>query len=199
MNAELHEPGRACCVTGSYKHLDSADVPWAGGWGSAGASVRVRSCVLSDGEAHDLAASLYGHSMHSSHPGRRSSRGRLRRVGAHRSVGRALPIRSVAGRARYRQRGDGTARGSGPGEDAVPRRPWDAAAAVERAQRRCVVLRTARPPGGQEANRWKWRRRSDSEGWLERPVTHAPPKNSAASKRSRWSVRLLIDGALGTV
>ena len=48
---------------GSYKHLDSADVPWAGGWGSAGASVRVRSCVLSDGEAHDLAASLYCHSM----------------------------------------------------------------------------------------------------------------------------------------
>lgn len=113
---------------GSYKHLDTADVPWVGGWGSAGASVRVRSCVLSDGKAHDLAASLYCHSMHSSHSGRRSSRGRMRRVGAHRSVGRALPIRSVAGRARYRQRGDGTARGSGPGEDAVPRRPWDAAA-----------------------------------------------------------------------
>jgi hypothetical protein len=73
--------------------------------------------------------------------------------------------------------GDGTARGSGPGEDAVPRRPWDAAAAVERAQRRCVVFRTARPTGGQEANRWKWRRRSDSEGWLERPATHVPPKN----------------------
>ena len=68
-------------------------------------------CALSDGEAHDLAASLYCHSMHSSHSGRRSSRGRMRRVGAPRSVGRALPIRSVAGRARYRQRGDGTARG----------------------------------------------------------------------------------------
>ncbi len=50
--------------------------------------------------------------------------------------------------------GDGTARGSGPGGDAVPRRPWDAAAAVERAQRLCVALRTARPTGGQEANRW---------------------------------------------
>ena len=81
--------------------------------------------------------------------------------------------------------GDGTARGWGPGEDAVPRRPWDAqaAAAVERAQRRCVVLRTARPTGGQEANRWKWRRRSDSEGWLERPATHAPPKTSAARRK----------------
>ena len=31
LNAELHEPGRACCGTGSYRHLDSADVPWVGG------------------------------------------------------------------------------------------------------------------------------------------------------------------------
>jgi hypothetical protein len=164
MNAELHEPGRACCGTGSYKHLDSADVPWVGG--RLGERGRMRACVcvrvLSYGEAHDLAASLYHHSVHSLHPGRRSSRGRMRRVGAHRSIGGALPIRSVAGRARDRQRGDGTARGSGPGADAVPRRPWDAAADVERAQRPCFVPRTARPTGGHEANSWKWRRRSDS-------------------------------------
>ena len=33
MNAELREPGRACCGqrgTGSYRHLDSADVPRVG-------------------------------------------------------------------------------------------------------------------------------------------------------------------------
>jgi hypothetical protein len=90
-------------------------------------------------------------SMYSSNPGRRSSRGRMRRVGAHRSIGRAVPIRSVAGRARYRPRGDETARGSGPGADAVPRRPgpWGAAAAVERAQRPCVDLGKTRPTGGE--------------------------------------------------
>jgi hypothetical protein len=42
---------------------------------------------------------------------------------------------------------------------------------------------TARPTGGQEANRWKRGRRSDSEGWLERPATHAPPKTSAARRK----------------
>ena len=50
--------------------------------------VRAGVCVLSDGEAHDLAASLYCHSVHSSHPASGTSRGRMprRRVGAHRSI-----------------------------------------------------------------------------------------------------------------
>ena len=48
--------------------------------------VRAGVCVLSDGEAHDLAASLYCHSVHSSHPVRGTSRGRMRRVRAHRSI-----------------------------------------------------------------------------------------------------------------
>jgi hypothetical protein len=43
MNAELHEPGRACSGTGSYKHLDSADVPWVGG--RLGERGRMRACV----------------------------------------------------------------------------------------------------------------------------------------------------------
>ena len=77
------------------KHLDSAGVPWAGGGGARAHScvhVRVRACawvrVLSDGEAHDPAASLYFHSVHSPHPARGTSRGRMRRVGAHRSIGK---------------------------------------------------------------------------------------------------------------
>jgi hypothetical protein len=104
MTAELHEPLRGVLWHGgSYKHLDSANVPWVGAGGvRAKACVRTRAGVLSDGEAHDLAASLYCHSIHSSHPGRRSSRGRTRRVGAHRSVGRALPVRSVTGCVRLR-------------------------------------------------------------------------------------------------
>ena len=85
----------AVAWTELYKHLDSADVPWVGGGGARAHScvhvrVRVRVhagvCVLSDGEAHDLAASLYCHSVHSSHPVRGTSRGRMRRVRAHRSI-----------------------------------------------------------------------------------------------------------------
>jgi hypothetical protein len=140
MKAELHEPGRACCGqrgTGSYRHLDSADVPRVGG------RLGERT-VQSAGQCRFVASQVA--------------------CGSDRN-------------------GDGTARGSGPGEDAVPRRPWDAAAAVERAQLLCVVLGKTRPTGGQEANRWKWRRRSDSKGWLERPETHAPPKTSAARRK----------------
>ena len=111
MKAELHEPGRACCGqrgTGSYRHLDSADVPRVGG------RLGERT-VQSAGQCRFVASQVA--------------------CGSDRN-------------------GDGTARGSGQGGDAVPRRPWDAAAAVERAQRLCVALRTARPTGGQEANRW---------------------------------------------
>ena len=150
MNAELHEPGRACCGTGSYRHLDSADVhdvPRVGG------RLGERT-VQSAGQCQFVASQVA--------------------CGSDRN-------------------GDGTARGSGPGEDAVPRRPWDAAAAVERAQRLWVVLRTARPTGGQEANRWKRRRRSDSEGWLERPETRAaekhPPQGAKALKCASFAFR----------
>ena len=141
MNAELHEPGRACCGqrgTGAATGISTLLTfhGWAGGWGSAPFS----------------------------------------RQGTCRFVASQVACGSD-------RNGDGTARGSGPGEDAVPRRPWGAAAAVERAQRPCVVLGKTRPTGGQEANRWKWRRRSDSEGWLERPATHAPPKTSAARRK----------------
>ena len=58
--------------------------------GSARAFVRACACacvcVLSDGEAHDPAASLHCHSVHSSHPVSGTSRGRMRRVRAHRSI-----------------------------------------------------------------------------------------------------------------
>ena len=137
MNAEHHEPGRACCGTGSYRLLDSADAPRVGG--------RLGERTVQSAGHCRFVASLVA-------------------CGSDR-------------------KGDGTARGSGPGGDAVPRRPWDAAAAVERAQRLCVVLRTARPTGGQEANRWKRRRRSDRQGWLDRPATNAPPKTSAARRK----------------
>ncbi len=114
-----------------------------------------------------------------------------------RAVGGAHHCRFVASQVACGsdRNGDGTARGSGPGEDAVPRRPWDAAAAVEqRAKRLCVVLRTARPTGGQEANRWKWRRRSDSAGWLERPETRAaekhPPQGAKALKCASFAFEM---------
>ena len=48
--------------------------------------VRAGVCVLCDDEAHDPAASLYCHSVHSSHPVSGTSRGRMRRVRAHRSI-----------------------------------------------------------------------------------------------------------------
>jgi hypothetical protein len=70
MNAELHKPGRACCARAATSISTLLTCHGlAGGWGSAGAWVRERERereresererVLSNGEAHDLAASLY--------------------------------------------------------------------------------------------------------------------------------------------
>ncbi len=104
MSAELHEPLKGVLWHGgSYKHLDSADVPWVGAGGvRAHACVRVRVCCPTVRRTIWQPRSIVTQCT-APNPGRRSSRGRTRRVGAHRSVGRALPIRSgVTGCVRLR-------------------------------------------------------------------------------------------------
>ena len=152
------------------KHLDSPGVPWAGGGGArAHSCVRVRAGawvrVLSDGEAHDLAASLHCHSVHSAHPARVGVReAECDGVGAHRSIGKG-----IASSLRRKSLAVPTARRRD--------RPWlgtGGRRSAEAALGRCggrgtrpaalVGFRKARPEGGQKANRWRWRRRSDSEG-----------------------------------
>ena len=166
------------------KHLDSAGVPWAGGGGARAHScvrVRVRACACCPTVRRTIrqprcivtlctAPTLSG--------GVREAEcdGQERIVPS----AKALPVRSVQSRSRFRQQGDGTARGSGQGGKR----------SAEAALGRCgcrgtrptalVGFRKTRPTGVQKANRWKWRRRSDSEGLFGSDLaTHAPPKNTA--------------------
>ena len=164
------------------KHLDSAGVPWAGGGGARAHScvhVRVRACCPTVRRTSRQPRSIFTLCTAPTLSGglREAECDGQERIAPS---ARVLPVRSVQSRSRFRQQGDGTARGSGQGGKR----------SAEAALGRCgcrgtrptalVGFRKTRPTGVQKANRWKRRRRSDSEGLFGSDLaTHAPPKNTA--------------------